>query len=185
MKFFNITLKRKNIIFSLFCLLALTCVYLYFYSAENNQGLIEVVKEEEQADPAVMSEDTEKTDTEDFFDQYRVEREKTRSVEIETIQKEIINNKNASEESKQKGEEKILAINDLTEHEMVLENLIKTKGFEDALVFFHEEGVNVVIKAKELKEEDVAKVADVVSRGSNIAVDDIVVSVNSDSIIAK
>ena len=51
---------------------------------------------------------------------------------------------------------------DYMSKEKVIENLIKAKGFEEALVFITDNSVNVIIEAEKLADSDVAKILDIV-----------------------
>ena len=50
---------------------------------------------------------------------------------------------------------------------MIAENLIIAKGFEDVVIFVNEQSVSVIIKAEELKQEEVAQIQNIVSRELN------------------
>jgi len=47
---------------------------------------------------------------------------------------------------------------------MITENLIKTKGFEDLVIFINDSSINVIIKGKSLKPEQVAQVQNIITR---------------------
>ena len=70
----------------------------------------------------------------DFFIDYKLERDRLRSQEADYL-RELINNPNASIESKEKAQQDLIALSQKVEKEMVVENLIKAKGFEDAVIF--------------------------------------------------
>src|SRR5699024_11779045 len=48
-----------------------------------------------------------------------------------------------------------------SEKELQIEGLIKSKGFDDALVFLTDEDVKVIVSADELKEEDTVRILDI------------------------
>ena len=110
----------------------------------------------------------------DFFIDYKLERDRLRSQEADYL-RELINNPNASIESKEKAQQDLIALSQKVEKEMVVENLIKAKGFEDAVIFFSDEFVNIVIKTNGLLPKEVAQITDVVTKTIGITVDKITI----------
>lgn len=110
----------------------------------------------------------------DFFIDYKLERDRLRSQEADYL-RELINNPNAGIESKEKAQQDLIALSQKVEKEMIVENLIKAKGFEDAVIFFSDEFVNIVIKTNGLLPKDVAQVTDVVTKTTGITVDKITI----------
>ena len=47
---------------------------------------------------------------------------------------------------------------------MIAENLIKNKGFQDLIIFINGDSINIIVKAKELKEEQIAQIQNIISR---------------------
>lgn len=111
----------------------------------------------------------------DFFAQQRVENESSKTRELE-INKEILNNANASEESKQNAEQEIARIAASIESENSSESLIKAKGYEDALVMVGADSVTVIVKADKLEAEDVAVIKDIVVGQTGYGADKIKIS---------
>ena len=62
------------------------------------------------------------------------------------------------------------------QREAEMENLIKAKGFGDALVFVRDNSVSAVVKTTALSREEVVQVAEVISRIAGIKPEDITVS---------
>ena len=44
------------------------------------------------------------------------------------------------------------------------ENLIKNKGFQDLIIFINGDSISIIVKAKELKEEQIAQIQNIISR---------------------
>jgi stage III sporulation protein AH len=61
------------------------------------------------------------------------------------------------------------------EKELILENLIKGKGFEDAVIFFGDDSVNVIVKTQGLDDKQVAQICDIVSKGTGLSLDKITI----------
>lgn len=115
-------------------------------------------------------------ESEDFyFTTSKLERNTMYSELLETYQ-EMYNNTNASSEQKSQALDKINNINNTKNAIMIAENLIMAKDFEDAVIFVNEGSVSVIIKAEELKEEQVAQVQNIVSRELNIDAETIHIS---------
>ena len=96
-----------------------------------------------------------------FFDTYRVDRQTTRDQTILYLDA-IINNEASSEDAIANAEASKLEATTNMEVELVLEGLIKSLGFEDAVVTNSTESVNIIIKSKEITSEQAAQILDVV-----------------------
>lgn len=104
---------------------------------------------------------------EDFFSSARLNREAGRSKSIETFNS-IISNENADSESKKSAQTGILELADNTETESTIENLIKSRGFEDAVCYINNSQANVVVKAESLDETQVAVITEIVTEQTSI-----------------
>lgn len=103
----------------------------------------------------------------DFFAEARLERESGRSKSIETFNT-LINNENADVASKETAQQGILQLADNTETETAVENLIKARGFEDAVCYINNMQANVVVKAESLDEAQVAVITEIVTEQTSI-----------------
>ena len=122
------------------------------------------------------NEETAETNAEDYyFTTSKLDRNTMYSELLETYQ-DMYNNANSSSEQKAEALKKINNINNTKNAIMIAENLIISKGFEDAVIFVNEESISVVIEAEELKQEDVAKIQNIVSRELNANVEIIHIS---------
>ncbi|HPU00267.1 MAG: SpoIIIAH-like family protein [Firmicutes bacterium] len=97
-----------------------------------------------------------------FFDHYRLQRERTRDRSIEMLQS-ILDNPNAGAAAKEEAEKMLLEIVQLREQELVVENMIKAQGYEDAIFFYHDEVATVLVKHKGLDEKSFIQIAETVS----------------------
>ena len=95
------------------------------------------------------------------FETYRIDRKTTREQTILYLDA-IIANEASSAEAIADAEANKLELTKNMEVELVLEGLIKSLGFEDAVVTNSTENVNVIVKAKELTSEQAAQILDVV-----------------------
>lgn len=112
---------------------------------------------------------------EDFFTEYRLERDKLRSERSELLRESL--KSAATEESRRAAQEDILALAREKEREAEMESLIRAKGFADALVFCREHSVSAVVKAPSLTQDEVVQVADVICRLGGVRQEDVTISV--------
>lgn len=124
----------------------------------------------ENADVAVVTDnngESVEASSSSFFSEYRLEREKNRSKEVE-MWEDIINNGTAEETFKHLAQQELVKIVELTDKEMIIENLIISRGFSDALVFLTDDSATVIVEAKELTPKDVAQIQDIVVRKTKL-----------------
>ena len=98
-----------------------------------------------------------------YFTESRLERDKMYSQMLESYQK-ILENNQISDTQREIAQQEVKKINDIRNALMISENLIKNKGFEDIIIFVNGNSVNVVIKAKDLEKEQIAKIQNIVMR---------------------
>lgn len=110
----------------------------------------------------------------DFFTEYRLERDKIRSERFDVLREMVKTSK--TEETRQQVQEAILRLVQEKQREYEMENLIKARGFQDALVVIQDKTVNAIIKAPGFTREEVIQVADVISRVSGVRPEDITIS---------
>jgi len=125
---------------------------------------------EEAAGPIVIEDsggEALETTAASFFSEYRIERDKNRSKEVEMWQ-DIINSDKAEENFKNMAQQEIVKIVSLTDKEMIIENLIISRGFNDALVFLTDDSATVIVEAKELTSSNIAQIQDIVVRKTKL-----------------
>ena len=59
---------------------------------------------------------------------------------------------------------------------MICENLISTKGFENNVIFVNKNSVNVIIGAKEISQEEIAQIQNIISREMDANIENIHIS---------
>lgn len=92
---------------------------------------------------------------EDYFTSSKLQRENMYSQMLETYQK-ILENTAIPETQKSISSQEIANINNKKNAIMIAENLIKTKGFEDAVIFVNDDSVSVVVKAEKPERNQIA-----------------------------
>ena len=103
------------------------------------------------------------TSGDQYFAELRLERDKMYSQMLESYHK-ILSNSQISETQKEISENEIKKINDTRNAIMIAENLIKNKGFQDLIIFINGDSISIIVKAKELKEEQIAQIQNIISR---------------------
>lgn len=145
---------------------------------ESNENNNQVDESQENANQANTTQETStQTSNDDYFTRSKLERETMYSQMLETYTG-ILENEKISSEQKDIAENEIKNINDTKNAIMVVENLFKTKGFENAIVLVNSPSVNVVIKAKELSTEQVAQIQNIVQRELKTEIENIHITTN-------
>lgn len=127
---------------------------------KNFEDIEEMTKNtEENIQEAINREDSLRS--KNYYIEQRLSRDKLRAGLIDRLN-EIVNNDNTNEEMRTEAQKKIMKIGELSEKELVVEGLIKAKGFDDVLIFLTDESAKVVVSTEELNEQDVVKILDVV-----------------------
>ena len=94
---------------------------------------------------------------------------------IESYQK-ILENDQISQDQKSIAQTEIKNINDIKNKIMICENLIKIKDIEDVIIFINDKSISVIVKIKELKQEQIAQIQNIISREMNAEVENIHIS---------
>ena len=139
------------------------------------QELAEVDVTSEQEDEKVGEAVLTNAKGNDIFYSIKLEREQTRA-ENKEIFNEIINNANATEDQKNDAINSIMEIADFAEKKNAAETLLSAKGFDGAVVSMEKDNVDVVINKKELTEQEITQIEDIVTRKTGVAMDKIVIS---------
>lgn len=132
----------------------------------------EAVSSKENAGEAVLVSNTVKGN---YFEEAKLSREQTRAKNKETLTS-LVNNKNATNEQKDKAMNEIMKMTEVNEKETATENLLAAKGFTEAVVTILSDSVDVVVNAEDLTEQQIAQIEDVVKRKTECSADKIVIS---------
>jgi len=112
------------------------------------------------------------TTVNDYFTQARLERDIKRSEAMDMIS-EILNAQSTDKEARTKAEDEIHRLADFTEKETMTENIIRAKGFAEAVVFMGENLVSIAVKSQGLNEIDAAVIRDAAMGTTNYAAEQI------------
>lgn len=140
------------------------------------QTVGELLSGSEVADPSSYAINNDS----DFFINYRLEREKNRSEQLELLNA-IIADGNTTEEMRSQTQEKIIAITDAMENELLLENILVAKYGGEAVVFVQSEKINVVLSgdATQMSASEAAKIAEMVNGYTAIGFENVIVVIKS------
>ncbi len=111
---------------------------------------------------------------ESFYNVYRTNRETTREKEIQFYES-IITSATASQESKDEAQKNKLDLVKQMENELVVEGIIRGKGFEDAVIAVGDTNINVFVKAQALDKTEVAQIAKVVTEQLKVDIEKVIV----------
>lgn len=173
-------LKKKNVILgSLLALLIAASFINYNTGLENsssvsendnplNAKLVSSLTEEE-----IIS--GEKAVNESFFIDYRIQRDSSRAENIQTL-REITVSSSSTKENISDANEVMIELVQRCEDEMQLENMILSKGYDDCVVFLHDDHVNVLVKAKSISPAQAVVIQDIVAKQCDIPLSSIYIA---------
>ncbi|PZN13499.1 MAG: SpoIIIAH-like family protein [Bacillota bacterium] len=101
------------------------------------------------------------------FADLRVERQAIYDRQVERLQA-IANNANASASAREQAQQALVQLTQRQGVEQQIEQLIRSKGYEDAVVFVYDQAAIVVLKADRFQQADAARVADIVRQVTGI-----------------
>lgn len=127
----------------------------------NNEIKNELVNETSSEIVQVTSSNSNSSD--DYFTKSKLERDTMYSQMLETYEN-VLNSSNSLETQKQSATEEITKINNTKNSIMICENLLKTKGFDNSVIFVNDESISIIIGANELKEDEIAQIQNIISR---------------------
>lgn len=111
-------------------------------------------------------------DDDEYFSKSKLERDKMYSQMLETYEN-VLNSGNSLETQRQSATEEIKKINNTKNSIMICENLIRTKGFENSIIFVNGNSISIIIKADEIKQEEVAQIQNIISREMKAEIENI------------
>lgn len=141
--------------------------------AENNtsNNVNEVASSVSSAEESIQT-NSGVSEKQEYFNSSRLERDTMYSQMLESYQK-ILDSTTTSEKQKSAAQEEIDKINKTKNSIMISENLIKTKGLKDVIIFQNDDSISVVIYKDELNKEDVAQVQSIIAREMGAKIENI------------
>lgn len=139
----------------------------------DNNGAENEITETSNNGEVNMNNSVDVNSNQDYYTQTRLERQTMYSQMLEAYQK-ILENEKIPADQKTIASNEIKNINDRINAISIIENLIKTKGFEDVVLLINDNNINVVVKQNDkLSDEQVAQITNIVSRELNAEIEDI------------
>ncbi|HHY91730.1 MAG TPA: SpoIIIAH-like family protein [Firmicutes bacterium] len=180
--------NRTLVIWLLVCLMVLLAAALYLRSRQasslhQSEPLPEAPPHEsaqleppaEGASPEVKGPNvTAPGKRTDYYTEQRLERDRIRSQEMDTL-REIIHNPNSDEANRREAHARLLFLSQQGAKEAEIEGLIKAKDFPDALVYLHPDAVHVLVKVEEITADQAAKIGDIVATASGLPREKIII----------
>lgn len=102
-----------------------------------------------------------------FFIEYRLQRERSRSQQVELL-REIANSPSAAGDARQLAQEQLLGISRSVAREGRLENMLKARGYREAVACVDQKGVTVVVESSGFTPAEEARLIELVSRESGV-----------------
>lgn len=115
---------------------------------------------------------TKVSTAEEYFANSRMERDNSLDEQIENYEK-ILENSNIKSEEKSFAQTEISRINNTKNAIIIAENLIKLKGFKDAIILVNEESVNVIVMADKLSDNEIAQIQSIVINELKVNLDNL------------
>lgn len=103
------------------------------------------------------------SDSTAYFAEAKLDREQSRAKQKDILN-EMLDNKNISQEQKDKCTESMMELQQRIEKETAAEAMIESKGFKEAYVRMDDDTVDVVVDKDTLTDAEVAQIEDIVKR---------------------
>ena len=129
-----------------------------------------ILEDDETSEETALQ--TSSANNNDYFVKSKMEREAMYSQMIETYEK-VLNSTNSIETQKQSATQEIQKINETKNSIMICENLIKTKGFENNIIFVNGESISIIVGVEEMKQEEVAQIQNIIAREMKAKIENI------------
>lgn len=161
--------KRNAVVASI---LILVCAAIYFNAqyAEDVEQAGKVLGQSTLVDAAEGDAAEVSTRTSDYFATARLTRQRSRDSALSLLQ-EAGSSEATDEATASAVAQSIETMAGYTLAEAQIENMVTAKGYDDCVVFMSDEGVSVVVAAKNdgLQTEDVARITDIVKEETGLS----------------
>lgn len=165
--------KGRKII-NLVLLSLLTCLLLFFtffYPFAKADKKAQVKEQKEK----VQQESTRVLNVKkDFFIEYRLDRERLRSQQTAFLE-EIVRDPSLDGATKKEINERILKLNEVAQGELNIENMVKARGYKDAVAIVHENYVDVIIHGSALFSSDIQSIGEIVVKNTGVSLENVII----------
>lgn len=107
-----------------------------------------------------------------YFVEQRLSRDKLRASLIDRLAS-IVDNNQTNESMRTEAQKEIIKIGKISETELQIESLVKSKGFDEALVLLTDDDVKVIVSDEDLTETEMVKILDIVRSETEFDIDSI------------
>ncbi len=142
---------------------------------DENPEILTISEATEETPAAGEAVFVNKTLSQPYFVQAKLDREQARAKQKELLT-EIINNTNVDKDQKSQSAERILEIQKRIEKENAAETMIESKGFTEVYVRIDDDTVDVVVSKEALTDAEIAQIEDIVKRKTGMSADKIRIS---------
>ena len=167
--------KRQIILASLILVLGIA-IYLNWQFSNGNDLVVTNQTESETknyGDAQYVDNQTGvESDSDTYFAEAKLSRQKTRDEAVETIQS-MISDEGIEEEQKETLSAQASEIASAIETESRIENLIKAKGFDDCIAYIDGDKANVIVKTDGLLENETAQIKEILLQETEVPVENI------------
>ena len=118
---------------------------------------------ETMGDGAAVFVSANTADSSSYFAEAKLDREQSRAKQKDILN-DMLENKNISQEQKDKCTESMMELQQRIEKETAAEAMIESKGFKEAYVRMDDDTVDVVVDKDKLTDAEVAQIEDIVKR---------------------
>ncbi|QOR35852.1 SpoIIIAH-like family protein [Clostridium sp. 'deep sea'] len=161
-------IRKKELIFYIVVLIVVI-VAAHFIMIMNRTKVLEREKQaavskalrDYQVNNPVIEATAPTENSDDFFVNYRIERNSVRSKHIDIL-KDLLDNEDST--VKQKAQSDLQKLLNLGELENQVENLLKVRGLSDVVLFVSGNEVSVIVLANEFDQTKASQILDTVSR---------------------
>ncbi len=167
----NAIISKKHI---LLAFLVLTLSVAVFLNWSYNDDVLKTSSNEEDKNFGDAQFVDSSYEGEAFFAEAKQTRQKSRDEAVMTLQ-QLIESKEVSAEQKSELALKTADMADKIEKEGKIENLIKAKGYEECMVYYDDERVDVIVRTSGLESEDAAKMKDIILKEVSIPSENIAI----------
>lgn len=106
----------------------------------------------------------------EFFSEYRMERERLRGKQLELL-KEIINNDAHDAKARAAASARMVEITADMEKELKAENIVKSKGYKDCVIILQPQATTIIVQSENLTIDKEKELKDIVSKATGSSVD--------------
>ncbi|NMB00926.1 MAG: SpoIIIAH-like family protein [Firmicutes bacterium] len=169
-------LRGRKALWNLFILVLVVVALVYIFRVGNGINVQEEVGSEPtpKADQVVVVEPVTVRTVPTKFAEYKLERERMRSRQVELLQ-DIAYDTHTTNERKEEAQRELQAFIDRITRETEIENLLKAKGYLDALVLLDQEKSITVVVPVTLTRDEAARIGELVHRLTGIRLEGITI----------